>query len=75
MRIEDILGSVVKDGAIASRACWNGHYYIGLLLPDDRSDMDSAYFYLKSNIDDITIPWTPSMLEMTCHDWEIVSGE
>lgn len=45
MRFGPVIDDVLKYGHTARRECDFEHTFVGLRLPDDKSDLTGAYFY------------------------------
>lgn len=75
MRFGEAIDKVTTKEATMTRACWNDEAYVGLQLPDGRSDMNTAFFYININMPEldepIKSPWSPSIHDMIAHDWVV----
>lgn len=74
MRFGEVIDDAVKYGYTVRRECWEDGFYVGFRLPDDRSDLTGAYFYISGTHHGelVTVPWTPDTFDMTAHDWVIL---
>lgn len=62
----------LKDGAVVTRAGWNGKgMWIELQVPDPHSKMTRPYIYMKT-VDNQLVPWVASQTDLLANDWNQV---
>jgi hypothetical protein len=76
MYFEEAMG-MLRSGKKLRRAGWsNNAMYVALQTPDVDSKMNAPYLYirwwreLRTNPRLVTVPWTPSQIDLFGDDWE-----
>lgn len=62
---------VMREGARARRAGWNGKgMWLALQIPDEHSKMTEPYVYMRTAQGGL-IPWLCSQADLLADDWEV----